>query len=95
MKRRTFLATTAAALATPAVAQPARVLRFIPQADLSTIDPHWNTAYVTRNHGYMVFDTLYGMDGSYRATPQMVAGHVTDEGGPALDIDPAGRHDLA
>ena len=81
MKRRTFLATAAASLATPAVSQPARVLRFIPQADLSTIDPHWNTAYVTRNHGFMVFDTLYGMDSAYRATPQMLAGHTTESDG--------------
>jgi len=24
------------------------------------VDPIWNTAYVTRNHGYLVYDTLYG-----------------------------------
>ena len=60
IKRRTFLAASAAGLAMPAAsrAQASRVLRFIPQADLSTLDPHWNTAYVTRNHGFMVFDTL-------------------------------------
>ena len=44
----------------------------------------WTTAYVTRNHGYMVFDTLYGQTGKafgYKATPQMVAGHVIENGG--------------
>ncbi len=86
MKRRTLLAAGAAALvtptlATPTLAQPARTLRFIPQADLSTLDPHWNTAYVTRNHGFMVFDTLYGMDGKYQLSPQMVAGHVVEDNG--------------
>ena len=80
MHRRTLLL-AAASLATPAVAQPARLLRFIPQADLSTLDPHWNTAYVTRNHGYMVFDTLYGLDGNLQPQPQMVEGHTTDPGG--------------
>ena len=82
MKRRTLLAVTSG-LALPSIvrAQGSRVLRFIPQADLSTLDPHWNTAYVTRNHGFMVFDTLYGMDSRYQATPQMVAGHTTDAGG--------------
>ena len=82
MQRRTFLAASAT-LAMPAVsrAQAGRVLRFIPHADLSTLDPHWNTAYVTRNHGFMVFDTLYGMDSQYRATPQMVAGHTVDSDG--------------
>ena len=37
-------------------------LRFIPQADLRSIDPIWTTAYVTRNFGYMVFDTLFALD---------------------------------
>ena len=34
-----------------------KTLRFIPQADLRSIDPIWTTAYVTRNFGYLVFDT--------------------------------------
>jgi peptide/nickel transport system substrate-binding protein len=38
------------------------VLKFIPQADLAVLDPVWTTAYVTRHHGMMVFDTLYGTD---------------------------------
>jgi len=81
--RRTFLAASTTVLAAPAIgrAQGSRVLRFIPHADLSTLDPHWNTAYVTRNHGFMVFDTLYGTDSQYRATPQMVAGHTTEADG--------------
>ena len=63
MQRRTLLA-TAAALAAPRTARAAgsTTLRFIPQADLTILDPHVNTAYVTRNHGYMVYDTLYGTD---------------------------------
>ena len=84
MHRRTLLsAATAAALAAPrfAAAQGTRILRFIPQADLSTLDPHWNTAYVTRNHGFMVFDTLYGMDADYQPRPQMVEGHAVEEDG--------------
>ena len=83
MQRRTFLAATGTTLALPSIAraQAGRTLRFIPQADLSTLDPHWNTAYVTRNHGFMVFDTLYGTNAAYAATPQMVAGHVVDADG--------------
>ena len=82
MRRRTLLATALAApLATPAIAQPAKTLKFIPQADLSTLDPHWNTAYVTRNHGFMVFDTLYGLNAALQPTPQMVAGHTTENDG--------------
>jgi peptide/nickel transport system substrate-binding protein len=80
MHRRRFLAGTAATLALPAAvrAQSATTMRFIPQIDLAFLDPHWTTAYVTRNHGYLVFDTLYGMDGSYKVSPQMVEGHVVD-----------------
>ena len=87
MKRRTLLATGAAALATPAILRAqgtpggSALLKFIPQSDLTVLDPHWTTAYVTRNHGFMVFDTLYGTDGQYRASPQMVAGHTVDNDG--------------
>ena len=83
MERRLFLAAGAATLAAPAIghAQAANTLRFIPQADLSTLDPHWNTAYVTRNHGFMVFDTLYGLNDAYEVSGQMVAGHVVGDDG--------------
>src|SRR4051794_12569792 len=83
MKRRGFLAASAATLALPAVvrAQQRSTLRLIPQIDLAFLDPHWTTAYVTRNHGYMVFDTLYGMDGSYAVRPQMVAGELVENDG--------------
>ncbi len=74
MQRRSFIASAAAVLAAPALgrAQAARTLRFIPQADLAVLDPMWTTAYVTRNHGFMVFDTLFGQDGQYKPSPQMV-----------------------
>jgi peptide/nickel transport system substrate-binding protein len=84
MQRRTFLAAASAAtLALPAIAraQAATTLRFIPQIDLAFLDPHWTTAYVTRNHGYMVFDTLYGMDGNFKTSPQMVEGHTVENDG--------------
>ncbi len=86
MDRRTLMAASAAALMAPATgrAQAAQVLKFIPQADLAVLDPIWTSAYVTRNHGYLVFDTLYGQTGpdtDYRATPQMAAGHVVEDDG--------------
>jgi peptide/nickel transport system substrate-binding protein len=62
-------------------ADPARVLKFIPQSDLSILDPIWTAAYVTRNHGMMIFDTMYGTDSQYRPSPQMVEGHRLDDGG--------------
>ncbi len=86
MRRRTFLAATAAQLAMPAIGSAAgsKLLKFIPQSDLAVIDPVWTTAYVTRNHGYMVWDTLYGQSGpesGFKAEPQMVQGHVVSSDG--------------
>ena len=86
MKRRAFLAASAAGLAPPAVVRAAnqRVLKFIPQSDLAILDPVWTTAYVTREHGYMVFDTLYGQSGQkngFRPEPQMLAGHSVENDG--------------
>ena len=86
MRRRDLLKASAAGvagLAMPAVlrAEGERVLRFVPQSDLAVLDPVWTTADVTRNHGYLVFDTLYGVDRSYAPQPQMVAGHVVENDG--------------
>ncbi len=84
MRRRTFVTATALLpLAAPAIAQPARTqtLRFIPQANLSSLDPIWTTATVTNNHGYYVYDTLYSADARMRPRPQMAEGHaVSDDG---------------
>jgi len=48
------------------------VLRVVPHADLKNVDPIWTTAYITRNHGYMVYDTLFAMDENLQPQPQMV-----------------------
>jgi len=80
--RRQILGTASALVAAPRVvgAQGAasRTLRFVPQADLTVLDPVFNTATVTLVHGFMVFDTLYGMDAGYNIHPQMAEGHVVD-----------------
>jgi peptide/nickel transport system substrate-binding protein len=82
-RRRRLLAGATAALAAPRIASPAgpRLLKFIPQSDLSVLDPVWSAAYVVRNHAMMVFDTLYGMDSLYRIQPQMAAGHRVEDDG--------------
>src|SRR5437763_5723615 len=49
-----------------------KILRFIAQSDLRVLDPIWTTAYITRNHGYMVFDTLFAIDAEFAPHPQMV-----------------------
>ncbi len=82
IRRRTLL-TAAAALAAPLVArsEAARVLRFLPASDVTALDPVWTSVYVTRNHAYLVFDTLYGQDDAFRAQPQMVAGAAVEQDG--------------
>ncbi len=41
-------------------------------SDLKIVDPIWTTAYIVRNHGYMVYDTLFAMDAKGEIQPQMV-----------------------
>jgi peptide/nickel transport system substrate-binding protein len=83
INRRTLLAGAGAALASPAISQSAdnRVLRFIPQANLTLLDPIFTTAGITTEHAYYVFDTLYGVDGDLKAQPQMAEGHTVSEDG--------------
>ena len=80
--RRMFTAGMAA-LAAPSIARGAAgsVLKFIPQSDLTILDPIVNTVYTVRNHGYMVFDTLFGMDNDTRIQPQMLEGYAVEDDG--------------
>ena len=86
--RRHLLAAAALALplsvggfAPDAEAQEESVLRVIPHADLKNLDPIWTTAYITRNHGYLIYDTLFAMDENLEVQPQMVDTWETSEDG--------------
>ncbi|MEA2745436.1 MAG: peptide/nickel transport system substrate-binding protein [Acetobacteraceae bacterium] len=86
MQRRSFLTGAGAATALAqhrAVAQTGktRVLRYVPQADLTVIDPVMTTAYITRYHSTMVWDQLYGIDSKLQPQPQMVEGHTVEDDG--------------
>src|SRR5436309_8622931 len=82
MNRRAFLKSaagagalaSAGALATPALSQraAARVLRLVPHADVANFDPIWSSAYIARNAGLLVWDTLYGVDARLEVQGQMV-----------------------
>jgi peptide/nickel transport system substrate-binding protein len=88
MKRRAFLRTGAAGVAVASlprlsIAQSgnANVLRFVPQANLTVLDPIFTTAAVTANHAWMVYDTLFGVNAAQQAKPQMAEGYtVSDDG---------------
>ena len=60
------------AVAPGQVARAESVLKFVPHADLAIIDPYATGAYITRNYGYMVYDTLFALDNAYKPQPQMV-----------------------
>src|SRR6185369_6465734 len=72
--RRAILAATCVgslvAMEAPAKAQT--TLRSVMHSDLKILDPIWTTAYIVRNHGYMVYDTLFAMDEKFEVKPQMV-----------------------
>src|SRR5262245_28844041 len=66
-----LIAALLAAVAAAASAQE-KVLRVVPHSNLNILDPVWTTQYMARNHGYMVYDTLFGTDEKNRIQPQMV-----------------------
>ncbi len=65
------LAAATMACALGALAQD-KVLRVVPHSNLAILDPIWTTAYMSRNHGYMIYDTLFGTDEKNQIKPQMV-----------------------
>jgi peptide/nickel transport system substrate-binding protein len=84
MHRRSILLGGAAiAAARPALTQgtAAHTLRFIPQADVTAVDPMSTTSYAVRDHGHMCWDTLYGLDTDFVPRPQLCEGHVVEDEG--------------
>jgi peptide/nickel transport system substrate-binding protein len=61
-----------AAALLPASARAETTLRVSPHAGLRVLDPVYTNAYITRNHGYLVYDTLFSQDASFKPQPQMV-----------------------
>jgi peptide/nickel transport system substrate-binding protein len=85
MNRRQFLGSAAAIIGSGTLAKPGVVraastttLKFVPYADLALIDPTVS-AFVTRNHVMMVFDTLFALDANGIAQPQMLAGYTVED----------------
>jgi len=83
--RRSLLSMTAlgvAAIGLGAMAQPveAQTLRAVKHSDLRVLDPIITTAYMSRNHGYMVFDTLVALDANFEVQPQMADWEISDDG---------------
>jgi len=65
--------TLAWCLGTAGSADAQTTLKVVMHSDLKIVDPIWTTAYIVRNHGYMVYDTLFATDANGEIKPQMVA----------------------
>ena len=68
-----------AILATPALAAGTKTITAVMHSDLRVTDPIITTAYITRDHGYMVYDTLLAMDSNFKIQPQMADFKVSDD----------------
>jgi peptide/nickel transport system substrate-binding protein len=82
--RRGLMAAGAAGLVAPRVVgaqgAAARTLRVIPQANLTSLDPVWTTAVVTRNNAFLVYDQICAQDAGGAIRPQMAEGwEVSDD----------------
>src|SRR3954462_10537981 len=66
------------ALALPADAAGTKTITAVMHSDLRVTDPIITTAYITRDHGYMVYDTLLATDSNFKIQPQMADYKVSD-----------------
>src|SRR6202045_1125356 len=57
----------------------AKTITAVMHSDLRVIDPGMTTAYITRDHGYMVYDTLLAIDSNFKIQPQMADWKVSDD----------------
>jgi peptide/nickel transport system substrate-binding protein len=75
LKKMVFIICLASVLAFGFAGQQAmaeKVIRANLDSGLKQLDPIWTTAYVVRSHGFMVYDTLFGLDENFNVQPQMV-----------------------
>jgi len=79
------VATLAGAMAFSA-ASAESVLKAVVHADLKNTDPIWTTAYITRNHGYMIYDTLFAMNENFEVQPQMADSYTVSDDGKVYTI---------
>src|SRR5579871_1551088 len=56
-----------------------KTIMAVMHSDLRIIDPGFTTAYITRDHGYMVYDTLIATDANFKIQPQMADWKVSDD----------------
>jgi peptide/nickel transport system substrate-binding protein len=82
--KRSLIASSLSVLALAAMPAPqahaaGKTLTAVMHSDLRIIDPGFTTAYITRDHGYMVYDTLLATDSNFKVQPQMADWKVSDD----------------
>ena len=72
MLDRKWLLGAAVAMLLSFGAEAQTTLKVVMHSDVKIIDPIWTTAYIVRNHGYMIYDTLFAVNDKLEVKPQMV-----------------------
>ena len=86
ISRRAVLGGIASAVAAPRLARSAarsNAIKLIGRSDPNVLDGHFNTHSKTRDQGFLIWDTLYGLDSAQNPQPQMVEGHTLEDDGKA------------
>ncbi len=89
MRNIRLLLISVAAAAITAAASPAsaqKTLKVVQHSDIKVIDPIWSSAYIVRNHGYLIYDTLFALDAKLQPQPQMAESLVMSDDGLTATI---------
>ncbi|MBR0695208.1 ABC transporter substrate-binding protein [Bradyrhizobium lablabi] len=79
-RRSAAAALTAIALSfAPQAMAAGKTITAVMHSDLRIIDPIFTTAYISRDHGYMVYDTLLATDSNFKIQPQMADWKISDD----------------
>ncbi|WP_447554351.1 ABC transporter substrate-binding protein [Vreelandella sp. EE22] len=78
--RTTLLTALGMAGALSVSAQADTTVNAVMHSALRALDPVSSSATIARNHGYMIYDTLVGLDAELNAQPQMADWEISDDG---------------
>src|SRR5215469_15833727 len=73
------LAISSAWMTPASAANGKKTITAVMHSDLRLLDPIMTTAYIQRDFGYMIFDTLLATDANFKVQPQMAEWKVSDD----------------
>src|SRR6266702_1459098 len=56
-------------------------LKIVMESRLGNLDPILSASHQTRDHGYLIYDTLFALDAQQKIHPQMVDSYKVSEDG--------------